>query len=185
MLICSTNAGSSENRSLLKELYDKYGRTVLGICYDILRSRHDSELAAQETFRFIYRTADSLCRIDSDEVLRCYIAVCAKHCAANIVERYNDGSTARTDSMDAANSLGVLSASELDFDEFSVDSVAAAVSKLDDSQREILFLRYCCELPVQDTAELFGVTQPEMSAKIRYALAALRYAINNDGGSDK
>ena len=69
MLICSTNAGSSENRSLLKELYDKYGRTVLGICYDILRSRHDSELAVQETFRFIYRTADSLCRIDSDEVL--------------------------------------------------------------------------------------------------------------------
>lgn len=60
MLICSTNAGSSENRSLLKELYDKYGRTVLGICYDILRSRHDSELAVQETFRFIYRTADSL-----------------------------------------------------------------------------------------------------------------------------
>ena len=92
MLICSTNAGSSENRSLLKELYDKYGRTVLGICYDILRSRHDSELAVQETFRFIYRTADS---------------------------------------------------------------------------------------------ELFRVTQPEMSAKIRYALAALRYAINNDGGSDK
>ena len=39
MLICSTNAGSSENRSLLKELYDKYGRTVLGICYDILRSK--------------------------------------------------------------------------------------------------------------------------------------------------
>lgn len=38
---------------------------------------------------------------------------------------------------------------------------------------------------MQDTAELFRVTQPEMSAKIRYALAALRYAINNDGGSDK
>ena len=73
----------------------------------------------------------------------------------------------------------------LDFDEFSVDRAAAAVSKLDDSQREILFLRYCCELPVQDIAELFRVTQPEMSAKIRYALAALRYAINNDGGSDK
>ena len=157
MLICSTNAGSSENRSLLKELYDKYGRTVLGICYDILRSRHDSELAVQETFRFIYRTADSLCRIDSDEVLRSYIAVCAKHCAANIAERYNDGNTAHIDSMNAVNNLGVLSASELDFD----------------------------ELPVQDTAELFRVTQPEMSAKIRYALAALRYAINNDGGSDK
>lgn len=185
MLICSTNAGSSENRSLLKELYDKYGRTVLGICYDILRSRHDSELAVQETFRFIYRTADSLCRIDSDEVLRSYIAVCAKHCAANIAERYNDGSTTHTDSMNAVNDLGVLSASELDFNEFSVDRAAAAVSKLDDSQREILFLRYCCELPVQDTAELFRVTQPEMSAKIRYALAALRYAINNDGGSDK
>ena len=89
------------------------------------------------------------------------------------------------DSMNAVNNLGVLSASELDFDEFSVDRAAAAVSKLDDSQREILFLRYCCELPVQDTAELFRVTQPEMSAKIRYALAALRYAINNDGGSDK
>lgn len=44
MLICSTNAGSSENRSLLKELYDKYGRTVLGICYDILRSERDSSL---------------------------------------------------------------------------------------------------------------------------------------------
>ncbi len=185
MLICSTNAGSSENRSLLEELYDKYGRTVIGICYDILRSRHDSELAAQKTFRFIYRTTDSVRRIDSDEVLRSYIAVCAKHCAAGIAERYNDGSTARTDSKNAANSLGVLSASELDFDEFSVDSVAAAVSKLDDSQREILFLRYCCELPMQDTAELFGVTQPEMSAKIRYALAALRYAINNDGGSDR
>lgn len=181
MLICSTNAGSSENRSLLKELYDKYGRTVLGICYDILRSRHDSELAAQETFRFIYRTADSLCRIDSDEVLRSYIVVCAK----NIAAKYNDGSTARTDSMNAANSLGVLSASELDFDDFSVDRVAAAVSKLDDSQREILFLRYCCELPMQDTAELFRTTQHEMSAKIRYALAALRYAINNDGGSDR
>ena len=167
MLICSTNAGSSENRSLLKELYDKYGRTVLGICYDILRSRHDSELAVQETFRFIYRTADSLCRIDSDEVLRSYIAVCAKHCAANIAERYNDGSTAHIDGMNAVNDLGVLSASELDFDEFSVDRAAAAVSKLDDSQREILFLRYCCELPVQDTAELFRVTQPEMSAKIR------------------
>lgn len=121
----------------------------------------------------------------SDEVLRIYIAVCAKHCAANIAERYNDGSTTHTDSMNAVNNLGVLSASELDFDEFSVDRAAAAVSKLDDSQREILFLRYCCELPVQDTAELFRVTQPEMSAKIRYALAALRYAINNDGGSDK
>ena len=105
MLICSTNAGSSENRSLLKELYDKYGRTVLGICYDILRSRHDSELAVQETFRFIYRTADSLCRIDSDEVLRCYIVVCAKHCAANIAERYNDGSAAHIDSMNAVNDL--------------------------------------------------------------------------------
>lgn len=99
MLICSTNAGSSENRSLLKELYDKYGRTVLGICYDILRSRHDSELAVQETFRFIYRTADSLCRIDSDEVLRSYIAVCAKHCAANIAERYNDGNTAHIETV--------------------------------------------------------------------------------------
>ena len=92
---------------------------------------------------------------------------------------------AHIDSMNEVNNLGVLSASELDFDEFSVDRAAAAVSKLDDSQREILFLRYCCELPVQDTAELFRVTQPEMSAKIRYALAALRYAINNDGGSDK
>ena len=92
---------------------------------------------------------------------------------------------AHIDSMNAVNNLGVLSASELDFDEFSVDRAAAAVSKLGDSQREILFLRYCCELPVQDTAELFRVTQPEMSAKIRYALAALRYAINNDGGSDK
>ena len=48
----------------------------------------------------------------------------------------------------------------------------------------MLFLRYCCDLPALDTAYLFLVTLPEMSAKIRYALAALRYAINNDGGSD-
>ena len=37
MLICSTNAGSSENRSLLKELYDKYGRTVLSASYTARR----------------------------------------------------------------------------------------------------------------------------------------------------
>lgn len=147
---------------------------------DMIPSLQYRKLSASYTARRI-----PWCRIDSDEVLRSYIAVCAKHCAANIAERYNDGSTAHIDGMNAVNDLGVLSASELDFDEFSVDRAAAAVSKLDDSQREILFLRYCCELPVQDTAELFRVTQPEMSAKIRYALAALRYAINNDGGSDK
>lgn len=106
MLICSTNAGSSENRSLLKELYDKYGRTVLGICYDILRSRHDSELAVQELSASYTARRIPWCRIDSDEVLRCYIVVCAKHCAANIAERYNDGSAAHIDSMNAVNDLG-------------------------------------------------------------------------------
>lgn len=106
MLICSTNAGSSENRSLLKELYDKYGRTVLGICYDIcaadmIPSLQYRKLSASYTARRI-----PWCRIDSDEVLRIYIAVCAKHCAANIAERYNDGSTTHTDSMNAVNNLG-------------------------------------------------------------------------------
>lgn len=186
MLICSTNADLAEKRSLLKELYDEYGRMVLGICYDILRSRYDSELAAQETFSFIYRTADTVCGIDSEGILRSYIAVCAKHCAMNLAGKYDDGadSVANAGRKAAAKSLGVLSASELDFDGFSVEEVASAVPKLEESQREILFLKYCCELPMADIATLLGMPQPDVSTEIRYALAALRYAINNYGGSD-
>ena len=158
------------------EIYKRFSRRVLGLCFHVLGAREDAEDATGEVF---LRVRAALSRYDGSVPLGAWLTrIAVNHCVDRLRQRRREVRLFASDPDDAVDPrapepspLAEILAEE------ERAAVAAAVAALPDRYRVPLALRYDAELTYDDIAERLGQTRQEVATSLFRAKQRLRRAL--------
>ena len=166
-----------DKHELLERLYIDYHRLMLGVAYGILHNTVDAEDAVQQAFVQIIGAIGSVERIKDARDERSYMAVCAKYAAINLAaKRYNKHEVA-TDP-ERIRAIHWKQASERDFERYSSSYISRYLEMLKPAYRDILFLKFSCELKDHEIAKIIGQDRSTVSKRIKRALNKLKELVD-------
>jgi RNA polymerase sigma-70 factor (ECF subfamily) len=164
------------------EIYRRFSRRILGLCYHVLGAREDAEDATGEVF---LRVRAALSRYDASVPLGAWLTkIAVNHCVDRLRQRRREVRLFASDPDDALDArapepspLAEILAEE------ERATVASAVAALPDRYRVPLALRYSAELSYDDIAERLGQTRQEVATSLFRAKRRLRRALSPTGGN--
>lgn len=145
----------------LEEQYDKIYR----YCYFKTRSRETAEDITQEAF---LRFLESKGYTDRGQALQYLYTIARNLCI-------DEGRRQKACPMDE-ESLGSYSDNEM----LRRSHIRAALEKMDESDRELLLLRYVNELPVHIIAGLYGISRFALRRRLAKAVKDLKYRLGEE-----
>ncbi len=157
----------------LGELYRRFSRRILGLCFHVLGAREDAEDATGEVF---LRMRAALARYDGSVPLGAWLTrVAVNHCLDRLRRRRRETRLFASDPEEALDAraegpspLAAMMAEE------ERAAVSAAVAALPDRYRVPLALRYRAEMSYDDIAERLGQTRQEVATSLFRAKQRLR-----------
>jgi RNA polymerase sigma-70 factor (ECF subfamily) len=154
-------------------LLDRHFDYVHAICLRMLRDPLTAEDARQEV---LFRAASRIRSFDQRSSFRTWIFVIARNVVLNEIR-----SRGRTPvPTGAAEAAADVAAADRDADtRLDVD---AALARLSAARREVIVLRYLCDLPYQEIADILGIPVNTVRTRLRRALGDLRVIIGNSSG---
>ena len=154
-------------------LLDRHFDYVQAICLRMLRDPGAAEDARQEV---LFRVASRIRSFDQRSSFRTWVFAIARNVVLNEIR-----SRART----PAPAEAVETAADAAGHEPEVDTrldVDAALARLSAARREVIVLRYLCDLPYQEIAEVLGIPVNTVRTRLRRGLGDLRVIIGNSSG---
>jgi len=150
---------------------------VFRFAYLLLGDSAEAEDTAQETFLRAYR---HLHKFDSARPLRPWLLSIAANLARNrrrslgrywaMLRRFYDTSPAAQDHSAEEHSLQHSEAQQL----------WAAIRRLDQTDQQVLYLRFFLEFSVEETAQVMGVAPGTVKSRLHRAIGRLRTVIERD-----
>jgi RNA polymerase sigma-70 factor, ECF subfamily len=154
-------------------LLDRHFDYVHAICLRMLRDRVAAEDARQEV---LFRAASRIRSFDQRSSFRTWIFVIARNVVLNEI-RSRGRAPVLTEAVEAAADVAVD-----DRDPDTRLDVDAALGRLSAARREVIVLRYLCDLPYQEIADILGIPVNTVRTRLRRALGDLRVIIGNSSG---
>jgi len=145
-------------------LLDRHFDYVQAICLRMLRDPGAAEDARQEV---LFRVASRIRSFDQRSSFRTWVFAIARNVVLNEIR-----SRARTPA--PAEAVETAVDTRLDVD--------AALARLSAARREVIVLRYLCDLPYQEIAEVLGIPVNTVRTRLRRGLGDLRVIIGNSSG---
>ena len=145
-------------------LVRRYERAARAVALDVLHDHHSARDATQDAF---VRAYENLGRLRKAGAFGPWLMKITRRCALNIVERMP-----RKKAFDAAVACPVGSANGPLDEEKRV--LLAAVSKLPESEKQVVMLRYFCGQSVRDVAEMLGRSVGTVTKQLSRAHKRLR-----------
>jgi RNA polymerase sigma-70 factor, ECF subfamily len=154
-------------------LLDRHFDYVHAICLRMLRDPAAAEDARQEV---LFRASSRIRSFDQRSSFRTWIFAIARNVVLNEI-RSRDRAPVPTE---AVETVADTAAEERDADaRLDID---AALARLSPARREVIVLRYLCDLPYQEIAEVLGIPVNTVRTRLRRALGDLRVIIGNSSG---
>jgi RNA polymerase sigma-70 factor (ECF subfamily) len=164
------------------ELYRRFSRRALGLCFHLLGQREDAEDATAEVFM---RLRTALVHYDDSRPFRPWLTgVVVKHCLDRLRRRRrerrlfeSDPEGSVPDVEPAGSPLASLLAEERRA------TLDAAIATLPESQRVPLVLRYQGELSYDEIADRLEWTRQRVAVSLFRAKQSLRRALSREDGT--
>lgn len=145
------------------------------VAYGILRDPTLAEDATQQAFLDIWRFLRRLRDPARFEAWSYRLLVNACHDEAKHQKRWETTATPRDPTTPGPDPFGVV---------MDRDQLGRGFAQLSVDHRVVIVLRYLLDLPIEDTAEVLGVSPGKVSSRLSRALAALRAALDADTRPD-
>jgi RNA polymerase sigma-70 factor (ECF subfamily) len=158
------------------ELYRHLHPRVMGLCRHMMGTRAAAEDAASEVFLRLQR---ALADYDPTRPFPAYVLAIAKRHCIDKLRRQNLERRLFEAEADAPPIHDAVTPSPLDavLQTERRDTVREALKKLTERQRQVLVLRYTCELSYDEIAEATGLGRNQVAVLIFRAKAALRQVL--------
>ena len=154
-------------------LLDRHFDYVHAICLRMLRDPVAAEDARQEV---LFRAASRIRSFDQRSSFRTWIFAIARNVVLNEI-RARERTPVPTAAIEtAADVAGHEQAVNTRLD------VDVALARLSAARREVIVLRYLCDLPYQEIAEVLGIPVNTVRTRLRRGLGDLRVIIGNSSG---
>ena len=140
---------------------------------ELLRTVAIAEDARQEV---LFRAASRIRSFDQRSSFRTWIFVIARNVVLNEI-RSRGRTPVPTGAVEAAADVAAA-----DRDADTRLDVDAALARLSAARREVIVLRYLCDLPYQEIADILGIPVNTVRTRLRRALGDLRVIIGNSSG---
>ena len=160
------------------DLYLKYEKLVLNIAYDITKSVHDAEDAAQEAFVGIAKNIKNM-HLDDPKKTEIYVCVCAKNASYNLIKKRNG--------YDIPSEIALFkSDEEMDIEgnaikDEEVKTLLDALAELPERYRDVLTLHYLSAASLKTISELLNMPKETVKSNLRRGRAQLRGILTKNG----
>ncbi len=161
------------DRSGLRDIYEEYGKMIFGTIMSVVKSPHDAEDITSDFFIRLWSIADTYV---SGNGHRRWLAAIARNMALDFLRRKSRETVADDDSC----------LDETPSDELLEDSVtekvtvAAAVDTLEETEREIINLKFISELTFSEISKILKKPLGTVTWKYRKAIEKLRRCIPDE-----
>lgn len=165
----------SGEREAFAELYDRYGRSLFGIIFNIVKSEADAENLLQDSFVKIWRNID---RYDASKGrLYTWLVIIARRIALDFVRsaEYLGGQMIQSTEILVSTEAKTLETAQLDH--IGLDTV---IGKLNPQLKQVIDLQYFMGFTQQEVSEELGLPLGTVKSRTRAALLELRRHLNGD-----
>jgi RNA polymerase sigma-70 factor, ECF subfamily len=169
--VLATRAAAGD-AAAMAALLERHFDYVHAICLRMLRDLGAAEDARQEV---LFRAASRIRSFDQRSSFRTWIFVIARNVVLNEI-RSRGRVPVPAGAVDTADA-GTESEADTRLD------IDAALARLPAARREVIVLRYLCDLPYQEIAETLGIPVNTVRTRLRRGLGDLRLIIGNSVGA--
>jgi RNA polymerase sigma-70 factor, ECF subfamily len=169
--VLATRAAAGD-AAAMAALLERHFDYVHAICLRMLRDLGAAEDARQEV---LFRAASRIRSFDQRSSFRTWIFVIARNVVLNEI-RSRGRVPVPAGAVDTADA-GTESQADTRLD------IDAALARLPAARREVIVLRYLCDLPYQEIAETLGIPVNTVRTRLRRGLGDLRLIIGNSVGA--
>lgn len=150
------------------ELCRRYYPAMVAIAHSVLSDRHLAEDAAQQAFA---KAAVKLPQLRKENRFAGWLAVICRNIAKDMARRKENLQTTDDLSMVAAKSR----------DDDTTEAVTEAMSRLSNSAREIIFLRYYDGMSYEQISAVLGISEQAINGRLRRAKKKMADYLRRNG----
>lgn len=169
---------SPEEKSEFAAIYENYHMDVYRMAYDVLKDHHLAQDAGQMVFLKVAKRFDRVRDVDLLK-RRSYILAIARNEALNLIDKEKDVlhlDEVLSESLPDTERL--LEEQIIDFE--NSREMCEALTKLNRSYSEILYLRFYLELDINEIAEIIDLKKSLTYVRLHRAIKALRTIIGKE-----
>ena len=150
------------------ELCRRYYPAMVAIAHSILGDRHLAEDAAQQAFA---KAAVKLPQLRKESRFAGWLAVICRNIAKEMARR--------TENLHTTDDLSMIAAESGDDD--TTEAVTEAMSRLSNSAREIIFLRYYDGMSYEQISAVLGISEQAINGRLRRAKKKMADYLQRNG----
>ncbi|MBR1864150.1 MAG: sigma-70 family RNA polymerase sigma factor [Ruminococcus sp.] len=175
LYICLALLADSSDEESFTELYKNYREKVYKIAFRVLRNEQLAEDAASEAFIRLAKNYDKIRSLEPPQ-LEYYVILASRSSALDMMRKEMKymGNTEYNDELMLDNK------SIEDYDQFYLKE---CIKKLSFQDKEILYLKFNCELDYSAISNYKGITAAAARKRLQYAKEHLRKLLENGGES--
>ena len=145
---------TEDDKSLLLEVYEKYGKLVNFVASDGLDNISNVDDCVQDTFVELIKSFENFKRIPEEKRRAYIIRICKR-----IVYRTNEDNYSKVVSYEEQTDDNYSDKTEYDFSEFDRADMALIIKELNPKYREPIIMKYGSGLSTIEISELLGISQ--------------------------
>lgn len=150
------------------ELCRRYYPAMVAIAHSVIGDRHLAEDAAQQAFA---KAAVKLPQLRKESRFAGWLAVICRNIAKEMARR--------TENLHTTDDLSMIAAESGDDD--TTEAVTEAMSRLSNSAREIIFLRYYDGMSYEQISAVLGISEQAINGRLRRAKKKMADYLRRNG----
>lgn len=179
MLISTIDFEHKDAQELFHEIYTDNYKLMYKVAYDILRNKEDAEDAVHAAFVSLAESFDEIESIDCSRISG-LCALISKHKATDIVRKKKHVSTKQIDEYEWLDENPERSP-EICFERKEmVRYVKELLSKLPDSTKDIMILKYYYGLSCAEISKIVGLSSKTVEMRVYRAKLKIREIVGNE-----
>lgn len=165
-----SNIDSKEEKSKFEKMYHKYINLFMYLAIQKLSNQEDAEDAVQEALLYIANNFSKISAMD-EKAQKSYLIT--------IVNGFSiDAYRKRTSQNNHIDHLASVEISGEDIEDYSIIEISDAIDKLDDEERNYIYLTYIYGYKSNEIAKMYNVKDTYVRKKLQFARRDLRNILN-------
>ncbi|MBQ9383901.1 MAG: sigma-70 family RNA polymerase sigma factor [Ruminiclostridium sp.] len=172
---------TEEQRSLVEQLYCEYEQVMYRTAFNVLHNTQDAEDAVHEAFM---RIITGLEKVNGIEPAKrgSYVIIVTKNIAIDLYRR--NRKQVDTDALSGDIPDTKHDVEREVFGKYGCEELNSALSRLSDTQREVLIMRYFHNDSTEDIADALGISPEAVRVRLHRARNALYGLLKDDVNDD-